>query len=294
MTSALDWVGLGAMGRPAAAALAGAGTRVIGHDAHPAPDLADWAGSAGVDLVDSLDALSSDVVVLSLPTPAIVLDVVVALAREGRTILDTSTVGPDTSTAAAELARAAGGEYADTPVLGRPGAVGAWTIPVGGSAEVHALAEEVLAPLAKAVPQVGGTGSAATIKVLNNLMLGAINAITAEVLVLAAARGLDPGVFVDTVLDSGAASVSGLFKDVAPRAISGDYAPVFSLELMAKDTDLALAMAADTSVPMHVGAAVQALNAEGVAAGLGAEDSIALVQLLERLSGVRARRHDHE
>ncbi len=82
--------------------------------------------------------------------------------------------------------------------------------------------------MARRVVRVGGVGAAATLKVLNNLMLGTINAITAEVLVLSQAAGLDPGVFVDTVVESGAASVSGLFKDVGPRAVDGDFSPTFA------------------------------------------------------------------
>ena len=67
-----------------------------------------------------------------------------------------------------------------------------------------------------------------------------------------AAAGLDPGVFVDTVIDSGAASVSGLFRDVAPRAVDGDFEPVFSLALMRKDNALAVELASASGVPTPV------------------------------------------
>ena len=121
-------------------------------------------------------------------------------------------------------------------------------------------------------------------------MLAIINAGTAEALALAAAAGLDPGVFVDTVIDSGAASVSGLFRDVAPRAVDGDYDPVFSLALMRKDNALAVALAAESGVPVPVSAAALALHTDGVEAGLGARDSIAVLGVLEQASGVPARR----
>ena len=60
----------------------------------------------------------------------------------------------------------------------------------------------MLAPIAQRVVHVGELGAAATLKVANNLMFSVINAVTAEALLLAKAAGLDPGIFVDTVVDS--------------------------------------------------------------------------------------------
>lgn len=286
-------IGLGAMGRPLATTLAEAGTDVRVFDVSAAA--VDRAAAAGLRPCGSIPDLvaEADVVVLSLPTPAVVLDVVGQVGATGKPlpVLDTSTIDPETARAAAALLEGGGGRYADCPVLGRPEAVGRWTVPVGGDPTVAAVAVQVLAPVARRVVPVGAAGSAAAIKVLNNLMLGTINAITAEVLLLSEAAGLDPGTFVDVVIDSGAASVSGLFRDVAPRAVDGDFAPTFSVRLMHKDNRLALAMAESCGVPLIVGSAAQAVNTMGLAAGYGDEDSIAVLRALEGLSGHRARRH---
>ncbi len=268
------------MGRLVAERLAGAGHEVTAYDVHRDTLHALPAEVARADGLD--DLVGCEVVVLSLPTPAVVLDVVQALAPGAPSVLDTSTVDPGTTRAAAEVLTATGGRYADCPVLGRPSAVGSWTIPVGGDDDLVALAGEVLAPLAKRVVGVGPTGAAATLKVLNNLMLGVINSATAEVLTLAEASGLDPAVFVDTLLDSGAASVSGLFREVAPRAVTGDFAPTFSVALMHKDNALALALADSVGVRADVGRAAQALNQRALDAGLGAEDSIAVLKVVHR------------
>lgn len=289
--SRIGVIGLGAMGQPIAAALATSGAEVRVFDVSTAAvQRAEVEGLRACATVADL-AAECDVVVLSLPTPAIVLDVVqqIAGASTTTTVLDTSTVDPSTSQAAAALLE--GGGYGDCPVLGRPEAVGRWTVPVGGDERVAAVAADVLAPVAARVVHVGDVGSAAAIKVLNNMMLGTINAITAEVLLLAEAAGLDPGVFVDVVVDSGAASVSGLFRDVAARAVDGDFAATFSLALMHKDNRLAMAMADAYGVPMVVGSATQTLNTLGLAAGHGSEDSIAVLKALEGLTGRTARRH---
>ncbi|WP_182111248.1 MULTISPECIES: NAD(P)-dependent oxidoreductase [unclassified Actinotalea] len=283
-------VGLGAMGLPIARVLDG----VLAYD--PDPGARDRAATAGValaqDLADLVDRC--DVVVLSLPTPDVVADVVAQVAASRRpapTVLDTSTIDPATARRSDELLRAAGGRYADCPVLGRPEAVGRWTLAVGGDEDVLETARRALAPVAARILLAGPVGAGQTIKLLNNLMLGTINAATAEVLLLAEAAGVDPGMFVDTLLDSGAASVSGLFRDVAPRAVAGDFSPTFSLHLMHKDNGLALRLADSLGVPLAVGPAAQHLNTMALAAGHGHEDSIAVLRVLEEITGRTARRH---
>lgn len=286
-------LGLGAMGARMAAALADASRPVVAFDVAPAAR--DRIGAAGIAVADSVAqaARGSDVLVLSLPTPGVVLQVVEEIADSGTagTVLDTSTIDGDTAQEAAELLAGSGWEYADCPVLGRPEKVGAWTIPVGGSAQVAATAADVLAPLAARVVRVGDVGAASTLKVLNNLMLGTINAVTAELLVLAEAAGLDPGVLVDVVVDSGAASVSPMFRDIARRAVDGDFDPVFTVRLMHKDNALAVALAERLGVPLFAGRGAQQLNTMALEAGLGDEDSIAVVKALEGITGLQARRH---
>jgi 3-hydroxyisobutyrate dehydrogenase len=298
---AVGVVGLGAMGGAIAAALVPAtpGRPVLVHD--PSPAAVARGAAAGCEVATSLAALGEgvDTVILSLPDAAVVatvLDTLLRLEAPPSLVVDTSTIGPADSRRHAELCRARAVSYVDAPVLGRPGAVGRWTVPVGGSEEptgaVSLLGrlEELLAPVAARVVAVGPVGSAATIKVVNNQMLAVINAATAEALAVVAAAGLDPGVFVDTVIDSGAASVSGLFRDVAPRAVDGDFEPVFSLALMHKDNALAVDLASASGLSTPVASAALALHSRGLDAGLGERDSIAVLSVLEGDSGVSARR----
>lgn len=288
-------VGLGAMGLPAAVALLDADRACEAYDVDAGAR--DRAQQAGVPVAESLEGLVArcDAVILSLPVPAVVEQVVAVIAEHARgpvLVLDTSTIDPTTARRCAEVLRARGCDYMDAPVLGRPAAVGRWTHPVGGSPDALATARAVLAPLAREVVHVGDVGTGHTLKLLNNLMLGTINAATAEVLLLAEAAGLDPGVFVDTVIDSGAASVSGLFRDVAPRAVDGDFSPTFALRLMHKDNALALRLAEGLGVPLAVGNATQTLTTMALAAGHGAEDSVAVLRVLEEITGRQARRHE--
>lgn len=289
-------IGLGAMGLRLATRVAAAGTTVRVFDSSPAA--AARAAEEGLDVVADVRELADcHAVVLSLPTPAVVLGVVAELASAAHdrggavTVLDTSTIGPADARAAAQVADELGQAYADCPILGRPESVGNWTFPVGGEDDAVAMARRVLAPVARLVVGVGPVGTASATKVLNNLMLGTINAVTAELLVLAEAAGLDPGRWVDVVVDSGAASVSPIFRDVAARAVDGDFEPTFTLQLMHKDNGLGLDLADELRVPMVTARAAQHLNTMGLAAGHGAEDSIAVVKVLESITGHEARRH---
>lgn len=276
-------IGLGRMGLPICAHLVGAGFEVVVHD--PVETHVDAARGHGASAAGTASEVGrrAEVVLLSLPTPEVVVAVVDQLTGGGacRLVLDTSTNGPATARQAFRALAAHGISYADTPVLGRPESVGRWTIPVGGSAEAFREATPVLQHLATSVVHAGDVGSAATVKVANNMMLSAINAVTAEALALVTAAGIDPERFVEIVVDSGAASVSGLFREVAPRAARGDVdARTFSVRLMHKDTALALVLAEEHGLRLYVTDAAQRLNDRAVAAGLGDLESIAVINVV--------------
>lgn len=302
---AVGVIGLGTMGGVIARALGELGPVVV-HDV--SAEACSRAAEAGLQVAASPADLARRTtrVILSLPNAEVVsavLDEVLgewtksAAGSDRRVIeglvIDTSTIGPGAARAHAARATGVGAVYLDAPILGRPGSVGSWTIPYGGEPAdwLDPMAvEQLLDPLAARVSHVGGPGAGAVLKVVNNQMLAAINAVTAEALLLATAAGLDPGVFVDTVIESGAASVSGLFRDVGPRAVDGDFAPTFSLDLMRKDNALAADLAQECGLDLAVTRAALATHTAAVDAGFGSEDSIAVLKLLESRHDVTARR----
>lgn len=275
-------IGLGAMGGRAAAALAASGRAVVGYDVDPAARKR--AEEAGVRIAGGAAALTagSAVVMLSLPAPADVLSAVDALgpSATGRLVVDLSTIDPATAREAAARLDAFGARYVEAPVLGRPSAVGSWVLVAGGQqrdvAETTALA---VGTIAKSVERVGDVGAGSTVKVLNNLMFGAINAVTAEVLDLAERADLDPVRFVEVVAGSGAASVSPLFRDVAPRMAHGDHTPVFNLALLQKDLRLGATLARQLGAAAEVTTVVERLTSAAVELGHGRDDTSALIEL---------------
>jgi 3-hydroxyisobutyrate dehydrogenase-like beta-hydroxyacid dehydrogenase len=281
-------IGAGTMGFRILDAFARAGHAVTAVDIDAAAR-ARAAEVAGVRSVDRLPAPGPRLTLLSLPDPAAVRDVVAGLAEvvpAGGTVLDLSTIDPQTARDCAELLHGYGVTYLDSPVLGRPAGVGTWSLVVGGDEGSLAPFEQaLLATIAAKIVPLGQIGHGSVLKLMNNLMFGAINAITAEVLTVCAAAGLDPATFVDTVVASGAASVSRLFTDIGPRIVAGDFTPTFSLALLHKDNGLALELAARHHVPVIVGHSVQDLNTMALA-DYGSDDSAAVVRTLERITGL--------
>jgi 3-hydroxyisobutyrate dehydrogenase-like beta-hydroxyacid dehydrogenase len=279
-------IGLGAMGGPMAAALAGAGQRVLAYDVSSAAVTCAAAAGAVIATSSAEVGANAPVVLLSLPSPAHVASVVegddglLSRPRQNLVIVDTSTVDPDSSRRLAQRAEATGVAYLDAPVLGRPDACGRWTFPVGGDAQALERARPVLEALG-AVTHVGASGTGNAIKLLNNLMFGAINAISAEVMASCEAVGVSPRVFFETVAGSQAATVSPLFRQVGSKIVDGDFTPTFTIDLMHKDVSLALDMLATGGVSPQVGDAVLAQIERAREAGLGREDTSAVVKLYE-------------
>lgn len=290
-------VGVGTMGSRMAGALCAAGHEVLARDI--APQAEARARELGARVLPSPSALAGeapDAILLSLPLPSDVADVVagrdgiLAGARPPLVVVDLSTVDPSSTRRMAELARARGVDYLDAPVLGRPQNCGKWSLPVGGDAASLAKASPALSALAARIVPVGPSGAGNAIKLLNNLMFGAINAVTAEVIAVCGRCGVAPDVFFDLVSSSGAATVSNLFLELGPKMLRRDYSPLFTIDLLAKDDRLGLEMAAAVGAPLILSRTTQMLNELAAASGLGAEDTSALVKVYERLYDTRVER----
>lgn len=289
----VGFVGLGVMGSEMGRALLRSAYEVRVFDLDPSA-VERLAGDGAVACMALPEvAVGAEAVLLSLPYPSSVRQAVAGPEGllsgpvDGLVIVDTSTVDPATSEEMGTESASHGVGYLDAPVLGRPDRCGAWTLPVGGDPEVLSRVRPILETLASQVVHVGPLGTGDKVKLLNNLMLGAINAITAECMSAAAKLELDPSMFFSVVAESGAASVSNLFLEIGPKIVAGDDTPVFSLDLLHKDLSLALHMLRDAGIPAIVSTAVEVLTTMGKTGGQGPKDSSALVHIYEEILGIK-------
>jgi len=143
--------------------------------------------------------------------------------------------------------------------------------------------EPVLLTFASKVIPVGEKGSGNALKLLNQMMYSTINAITSEVMAIADKVGVKKEQFYATVAGSSAATVSGLFREVGKNIIEHDYDhPAFTVDLLIKDTSLALKMARDANAPSFIAGYVQIYNELASAQGFGNKDVSALYEIYNR------------
>jgi 3-hydroxyisobutyrate dehydrogenase/2-hydroxy-3-oxopropionate reductase len=172
-------------------------------------------------------------------------------ARPGNVLVDSSTVPPSTIRAFEAAARAAGAGILDAPVSGSVGLAGSGglTIMAGGEAADLELARPVLDALAKTVFHMGPLGSGAAMKLAVNAVVFGLNQALAEGLVLAEAAGIDRGLAYDVLAASAVGAPFVGYKRAAFLDPAGT--PVaFALDLAAKDLGLIAALAEETGIPL--------------------------------------------
>lgn len=282
-------IGCGRMGCCMLESIVKGGYRVVVHDKFPAA--MQRAADMGAESADTPKELAgrSDVVLISLPGPVQLEEVLFGPCglKEGLTdrhvVIDTSTVDPQTTRHNIRKLEETGAAFLDCPILGRPSAVGRWMLPAGGDPEALEWVKPVLQTFAVDAIPVGGHGAGNALKLLNQMMFSCINAISSEVMAICDHVGIDKNVFYNTVASSSAATVSGLFCEVGRCIINDEFdTPSFTLDLLIKDTRLALQMAKEANAPSIVAGTAQMFNELASANGLGPLDTAALYKVFER------------
>lgn len=278
-------VGVGTMGKCMLNCLQEAGFTVSVYD--PFPPAREYAKEQGALIVESPGELAknSRLIIMSLPAPKQVFEVLHDMQKgltSDHVVVDTSTVSPDTSKTGSKIVGVKGAKYVDSPILGRPSGAGSWLLPSGGNEEAIEFARPALETFAKKTIRVGDSGSGNAFKLLNQLMFSVINGISAEVMALADVLGVDKKMFYEVISNSGAATVSGLFKESAKRIVEDKYdKPTFTMELLCKDAGLGLQMTRDAGVTPLIASFVQSINENAKGKGLSKQDTSSLAKVFK-------------
>jgi 3-hydroxyisobutyrate dehydrogenase len=287
----IAFIGLGLMGRPMALRLVQAGYKVTVWNRTPdkmAPLLAAGATTANSAAEAASQAAVIFVMVTDAPqVRAVVLEDngVIHGAQTGAIVIDHSSIAP---AAAREIA----GELEkkqiamlDAPVSGGPegAAQGMLSIMVGGKEAAFQQAKPLLEVLGKTVRYVGPSGMGQLFKLCNQVAC-AMNILgMAEALALAKEAGADPALVREVLL--GGAAQSWMLENWAPKILSGDYRPGFTVANFQKDLRNVLAEAAALHLPMLGTALVHNLYRNNEAAGEAQESNVAIYKVLLRLAG---------
>jgi 2-hydroxy-3-oxopropionate reductase len=248
-----------------------------------APDAVDGAAEAVRD---------ADVVITMLPADpqvrAVMLgeDGVLAHARPGATVIDMSSITPDTSRAVA----AAGKDLRvlDAPVSGgEAGAVEAvLAIMVGGDQADFERVRPVFEALGRTIVHCGPHGAGQTVKAANQLIVAVNIQACAEAVVFLEKSGAD----LDAALEVLAGGLAGstVLNRKKENFKRRDFAPGFRIDLHHKDLGIVTDAARAVGAALPVGAVVAQLVASLRAQGDGGLDHSALLRAVERLSAPAA------
>jgi 2-hydroxy-3-oxopropionate reductase len=234
--------------------------------------------NAGATVADSIrDAVANCEVTITMLSDdtavAAVLDEMLPSLPAGATVIDMSSVRPDTARDHAEKLKARDCSFLDAPVSG--GQIGArdgtLSVMVGGNGSVFAR----WVPLLRALGtphHVGPIGAGQLAKLANQLLVGVTLAAVGEALLLLRNGGADLHAAREALL--GGFAASRVLDVHGQRMLDGQFEPGGHLATQLKDMDNVLIAAGDLELPCA--ATARDLFAEAVDQHLGALDQSAI------------------
>ncbi|MDI9334098.1 MAG: NAD(P)-dependent oxidoreductase [Cytophagales bacterium] len=285
-------IGVGNMGSAMARCLLGKGylVRVIDVDrrktdalcllgaiAHPDASTVPAACSAVIVCV--VDRVQVEQVLPTITKPA------TNSAHSERAVILCPTIAPEDVERFAQSLTERGLQSIDCPMSGGPARAecGTMSLMVACPDAVYAQHQTLLHDLSNQVFRISGrVGDGARMKLVNNLLAGIHLAGTAESIALAERIGLDARTVL-AVLQSGSAQ-SWIAGDRMSRALAGDFAPRAHMTLLAKDTQLALAMARKSGVACHIGTPASQAFVDAASSGYADLDDAALLTFFQKRS----------
>ena len=280
----IAFLGLGAMGSRMARRLLAAGNELTVWN-RTTPDAADWAG-AKITASPRDAASGADIVIAMVRDDAAAADVwlhsesgALAGLQPGALAIDCSTVSADWARTFHAACAEAAVECLDAPVVGsRPQAeAGALIFLVGGAEATVARAAPVLSAMGSAIHHCGAAGSGAATKLLVNALFGIQVTAIAELLGLAAAQGLDLARIAAIIGETPVASPA--LKGAMSGMLSGAFAPMFPIDLVAKDFALACDVSQRSGARTPMTDTAGTVFDEALAAGMGDENLTAVTKI---------------
>ncbi|MDD5249562.1 MAG: NAD(P)-dependent oxidoreductase [Rhodocyclaceae bacterium] len=287
----IGFIGLGLMGRPLARHLAQAGHALHlwarrpaslepFHDVAATCHASPAAVAAHAEVVFTMVADAPDVEAVALG-----VDGLDTGAHAGLIVVDMSTIAPAAAQRIGARLAQRGIEFLDAPVSGgEVGAINAaLTIMVGGKPEVFARVKPLFDKMGKSVTLIGGIGAGQVAKACNQILTGVGVAAVAEALNFATRSGVDAARVREALL--GGFAYSRTLENHGQRMLDRNFKPGFKSWMHQKDLRIVMEEAHRLGLMLPSAAATAQMFNAMVGSGLGEEDSVAMLKLLERMSG---------
>ena len=287
----VGFVGLGIMGRPMALNLLKSGHEVTVWARRPesmAPLLEAGAQGAAnpaavaaqVDVIFSMVADAPDVREVMLGAQGVVQG-----AHPGLIAVDMSTIPPAAARSIAADLTEQGITFLDAPVSGgEVGAIaGTLSIMVGGDPVAFDKVQPLFACIGKSVVYIGESGTGQVAKAANQILTGIGVLAVAEAIAFAKKNGADPSRVREALM--GGFAGSKILENHGQRMLDRNFKPGFKSWMHEKDMNIVMQTAHDLGLYLPASAATAQMFKAMVGTGMGEEDSIAILKLLEQLSG---------
>ncbi len=214
-------------------------------------------------------------------------DGVLAGAKQQQTtLIDMSTVSPETSRHLFQAAKEKGVAMIDAAVSGSTPQVqeGSLVFFVGGEEATYQQCTPILETMSKSHFYMGESGKGTTMKMVVNTMLGLGLQAVAESIALGEKAGLDRKQLLDVLGQT--AVIAPTHKAKLANAEHNAYPVTFALATMRKDFGLVMRLAAELSVSMPATAAAEQMYAAALAQGHD-EDYSVMIQFMEQMAGLK-------
>lgn len=287
----IGFLGLGIMGRPMALNLIKGGHQLVVWARRPASlvpltEAGAQAGSSPADVARQVDVVIS--MVADAPDVAQVMhgeNGVAEGAQPGLVAVDMSTIAPAAARDIATQMRARGVDFVDAPVSGgEVGAIaGTLSIMAGGSSAAFARAKPAFECMGKNIVHVGDSGAGQVAKACNQIVTGMGVMAVAEAMCFAKKAGADPAKVREALL--GGFAYSKILENHGQRMLDRNFKPGFKSWMHQKDLNIVMQSAHELGLMLPGSAMTAQMFNAMVGSGLGEEDSIAVLKLLEKLSG---------
>lgn len=289
----IAFIGVGNMGGPMARNLLKANHKVTAFDLSDTV-LAPVIKAGAAKAASANEAVNgADVVITMLPAGQHVRSVyldngVLAFAKKGALLIDSSTIDVDSARAVHSAAEKAGFLFLDAPVSGGTGGAeaGTLTFMCGGSNAAFEQAKPVLEKMGKKIAHAGGPGAGQAAKICNNMMLGISMIGTCEALALGEKLGLEAQALFDIMSTSSGQSWSLTTYCPVPGPVptapsNRDYTGGFATALMLKDLKLAQTAAQSVGANTPLGAEAAQLYSLFAALGNAGMDFSGIIRMLQ-------------
>lgn len=289
----IGFIGLGLMGRPMALHLAKAGHRLHLWARRPASLDPFKEVDAKVHVSAAEVAKHADIVFTMVADAPDVREVclgqdgnggLAAGARKDLIVVDMSTINPNAAREIGAALAAKGIEFVDAPVSGgEVGAINAaLTIMAGGKPEVFEKVKPLFEKMGKSVTLIGPVGAGQVAKACNQILTGVGVMAVAEAFNFAAKNGVEVAKVREALL--GGFAYSRILENHGQRMLDRNFKPGFKAWMHQKDLRIVMEEAHRLGLMLPAAAATAQLFNAIVGSGMGEDDSIAALKLLEKMS----------